>query len=141
VPRNRNQPSATPVLRAGATVGNRQWVEWVDQGLKRAHWPASRATQIGLLMAIALAVAALYLMQSSEIVTTSRRVQDLRDQVAQLRQANEQLAIDISAAGSIEQLTQRAQAMGFQPAPETVYLPVQYVPIDDMPSIQDTDKP
>ncbi len=128
MPRKRSQQSSS---------SNQKLVEWADQGLKRARWPASRATQFGLLIAIALAVAALYLMQSSEIVTASRRVQDLRDQLAQLRQANEQLAIDISAAGSIEQLKQRAQAMGFQPAPKTVYLPVPSVPIDDAPSIQD----
>ncbi len=118
-------------------IKNHNLVEWVNHGLKRAHWSANRVAQLGILIAMALAVAALYLMQSSEIVTASRRVQQLRGQLAELRQQNESLAVEISAAGSIEQLKQRAQALGFQPAPFMVFLPVPYVPVDDIPSIQD----
>jgi hypothetical protein len=115
--------------------------EWVDHGLKRAHWPASRVAQIGLLIGIALAVGALYLMQSSEIVAASRQVHALREQVAQLKQDNAELAVAISKDGSIEQLRQRAQAMGFQPTAGAVYLPVRYVPIDDALTIEDIYRP
>jgi hypothetical protein len=116
---------------------NTKWTDWVDQGLKPSSWSARRVAQIGVLIGLALAVAALYLLQSSEIVTASRRVQDLRAQLAQLQQDNAELAGKISAAGSIEQLQKRAASLGFGPPASLVYLPVRYLPLDDVWSIQD----
>jgi hypothetical protein len=92
---------------------------------------------MGLLIGLALAVAALYLLQSSEIVTASRRVQGLREELWQLQQDNAELANKISLQGSIEQLKQRAEAMGFTGAAAVVYLPVKYLPKTDDRSIQD----
>jgi hypothetical protein len=114
-----------------------KWADWIDQGLKPSSWSARRVAQIGVLIGLALAVAALYLLQSSEIVTASRRVQDLRVQLAQLQQDNVELAGKISVAGSIEQLQKRAAVLGFGPAASLVYLPVPYLPLDDTRSIRD----
>ncbi|HZY40716.1 MAG TPA: hypothetical protein VFF59_01815 [Anaerolineae bacterium] len=116
---------------------NTTWADWVDQGLKPSSWSARRVAQIGLLIGLALAIAALYLLQSSEIVTASRRVQDLRAQLAQLQQDNAEVSSKISAAGSIEQLKKRAEALGFGPPASLVYLPVRYLPLEDVRSIQD----
>ena len=113
------------------------WASWVNQGLKPSNWSAQRVARIGLLIGLALAVAALYLLQSSEIVTASRRVQTLREELWQLQQDNAELANKISAQGSIEQLKKRAEALGFAGAASVVYLPVRYLPQADVPSIRD----
>ncbi len=113
------------------------WVNWVNQGLRPSQWSARRVARIGLLIGLALAVAALYLLQSSEIVTASRRVQTLRDEVWQLQQDNAELANKISAQGSIEQLKKRAEGLGFSSETSVVYLPVRYLPIEDIRSLQD----
>lgn len=113
------------------------WANWVNQGLRPSQWSARRVARMGLLIGLALAVAALYLLQSSEIVTASRRVQGLREEVWQLQQDNAELANKISTQGSIEQLKQRAQALGFTGETAVVYLPVKYLPQADERSIQD----
>lgn len=113
------------------------WVNWVNQGLRPSQWSARRVARIGLLIGLALAVAALYLLQSSEIVTASRRVQTLRDELWQLQQDNAELANKISAQGSIEQLKKRAEGLGFSSETAVVYLPVRYLPIEDIRSLQD----
>jgi len=113
------------------------WVNWVNQGLRPSQWSARRVARIGLLIGLALAVAALYLLQSSEIVTASRRVQTLRDELWQLQQDNAELANKISAQGSIEQLKKRAEGLGFSSETSVVYLPVRYLPIEDIRSLQD----
>jgi hypothetical protein len=115
---------------------NQSFGEWVNQGLKKAQGP-SRVVQVGLLIAIGLAVAALYLLQSSEIVTMSRRVQSTREELALLEQDNAELATEIAKAGSIEQVKKRAEAMGFQAVANVVYLPVRYLPLEDIPSPQE----
>ena len=114
----------------------RTFSDWVNQGLKKARWPISRVARIGLLIAIAAAVSVLYLVQSSQIVTTTRHVEELRAQLAQLQRENAELTLQISTAGSIEQLTARAKALGFGPALTVVYLPVQSLPDDDAPNLQ-----
>ncbi len=116
---------------------NNPWANWVNQGLRPSNWSAQRVARIGLLIGLALAVAVLYLLQSSEIVTASRQVQTLREELWQLQQDNAELANQISAQGSIEQLQKRAEALGFTNAASVVYLPVHYLPVDDAPSVQD----
>ena len=116
---------------------NQKFSDWVNQGLKKARWPVSRVARLGLLIGIAAAVAVLYLLQSSQIVTTTRHVQTLREELSQLQQDNAELMLDISAAGSVEQLKQRAQVLGFELAQKVVYLPVRFQPIDDAPSVRD----
>jgi Tfp pilus assembly protein PilN len=126
VPRNRK-----------AAARNQRWTAWIDQGLKPERWSATRLARLGLLLGIVLAVAGLYLLQSSEIVTASRRVQALSDQLTQLQQDNAELVAEIGELGSIEQLRRRAEALGFQAAQTMVYLPVRYLPLEDQPSLQD----
>lgn len=109
--------------------------EWVNQGLKKAHWSPSRLKRIGLIIVIVAAFAVLYLVQSSQIVTSVRQVQNLRDKLTQAQQDNALLAAQISAATSASQLLDRAEKLGFTPAGELLYLPVPTQPADDAPSL------
>jgi hypothetical protein len=115
---------------------NPKLTEWVNHGLRPGAWAAGRSVQIGVLVGIALAVAALYLLQSSEIVTATRRLQALRNELTAQQLENAGLAAAISREGAIEQLRQRAAKLGFQPAGEVVYLPVDHLPLDDVPTMR-----
>ena len=75
---------------------NQRLTAWINQGLKRQHWSARRVTQMALLMALGVMVAALYLVQSSQIVTSTRQVQLLREELADLQRENADLAMKIS---------------------------------------------
>lgn len=114
----------------------RLWVEWVNHGLKPSTWSRNRLAQIGLLVGIALAVAMLYLLQSSELVTATRRVQGLRADLAQLQRDNAQLSLEISRLGALEQVKQRARQLGFTEPEEVIYISVPRTPVDDAPTIQ-----
>ena len=70
---------------------NQRFTAWLNQGLKRQNWSARRVAQMGLLIALGVVVAALYLVQSSQIVTSTRQVQQLREELAELQQANADL--------------------------------------------------
>jgi cell division protein FtsL len=122
---NRNQKSA-----------NRKLSEWIDQGLKKAHWSPSRLTRVGLIIVISAAFAVLYLVQSSQLVTAQRQVENLRAELTQLQQDNALLAVQISAENSIGKLRDRAERLGFEPATELLYLSVKSQPVDDAPTLQ-----
>ncbi len=114
---------------------NRKLAEWVNQGLKQAHWSMSFLMRVALMMVIVAAFAILYLVQSSQIVTMSRHVQQLQVDLVQLQQDNAQLALQISAVGSVDRLQARAEKLGFVPAAGIIYLPVKSQPVDDAPTI------
>ena len=44
---------------------NRRLTEWIDHGLKYARWPLSRAARVALVVALALLLVGVYLVQSS----------------------------------------------------------------------------
>ncbi len=115
--------------------GNRRFVEWINQGLKRSNWTAARVAQVGVLIALGVAVAALYLVQSSQIVTSTRYVEQLREQLVRIQQDNSELEIQITAVTTEDQLQRRADALGFRPAENTVFVEVPRPPIDDSPSL------
>ena len=115
---------------------NRRLTDWINQGLKRSNWSARRIAQVGLLIAIGVIVAGLYLMQSSQIVTSTRQVQLLRDELAQLQQENADLAVKTSEATTRAQMEQRAKALGFAPTDNLIFVPVPHTPVDDSPSVE-----
>ena len=61
---------------------NERLAAWINQGLKRPNWSARRVSQMALLIALGVMVATLYLVQSSQIVTSTRQVQLLREELA-----------------------------------------------------------
>ena len=115
---------------------NQRFTAWLNQGLKRQNWSARRVAQMGLLIALGVVVAALYLVQSSQIVTSTRQVQLLREDLAKLQQANADLAMKISIMTTRAQLQQRAETLGFAPAGNLLFVAVPHQPQDDSPSIE-----
>ena len=115
---------------------NQRFTAWLNQGLKRQNWSARRVAQMGLLIALGVVVAALYLVQSSQIVTSTRQVQLLREELAQRQQANADLAMKISVMATRAQLQQRAEALGFVPTGSLLFVAVPHLPQDDSPSIE-----
>jgi hypothetical protein len=110
--------------------------EWIDQGLKKTHWSPSRLMRVGLIIVISAAFAVLYLVQSSQLVTAARQVENLRAELVQLQQDNALLTVQISAANAVGQLRDRAEKLGFELAEEILYLPVKSQPVDDAPTLQ-----
>ena len=120
---------------------NQRFTAWLNQGLKRQNWSGRRVAQMGLLLALGVVVAALYLVQSSQIVTSTRQVQLLREDLAQLQQANADLAMQISVTTTRAQLQQRADALGFAYTGNLLFVPVPHMPQDDSPSIANVYSP
>lgn len=114
---------------------DQRFAAWLNQGLKRQNWSARRVAQMGLLIALGVVVAALYLVQSSQIVTSTRQVQLLREELAELQQANADLAMKISILTTRAQLQQRAEALGFAPVDSLLFVAVPHLPEDDSPSV------
>jgi cell division protein FtsB len=120
---------------------NQRFTAWLNQGLKRQNWSARRVAQMGLLLALGVVVAALYLVQSSQIVTSTRQVQVLREDLAKLQQANADLALKISLTTTRAQLQPRAEALGFAYTGNVLYVGVPHLPEDDSPSIANVYSP
>jgi len=126
---------------ANNNSANQRFTAWLNQGLKRQNWSARRVAQMGLLLALGVVVAALYLVQSSQIVTSTRQVQVLREDLAKLQQANADLALKISLMTTRAQLQQRADALGFAYTGNALYVGVPHLPEDDSPSIANVYSP
>jgi len=115
---------------------NQRLAAWINQGLKRQHWSARRVTQMALLLTLGVMVAALYLVQSSQIVTSTRHVQLLREELGAVQRENADLSMKISLSSTRAQMQQRATALGFAPTENVLYVAVPHLPQDDSPSIE-----
>ena len=111
--------------------------EWIDHGLKYARWPASRAARMAVLVSLGLMLVGVYLVQSSQIVTSSRHVETLRRDLDTLRRENALRLSAIAEATSAEKLAERAAALGFQPAEIVEFVKVSTRIRDDIPSLRD----
>jgi uncharacterized protein YlxW (UPF0749 family) len=120
---------------------NQRLSAWLNQGLKRQNWSTRRVAQMGLLLALGVVVAALYLVQSSQIVTSTRQVQLLREDLAELQQSSADLATKISVMTTRAQLQQRAESLGFAPTGNLLFVAVPHLPQDDSPSIENIYSP
>ncbi|MBK1788626.1 septum formation initiator [Prauserella cavernicola] len=86
------------------------------QGLKlRLRWPRSRASFVLLLMALMVAGVATTLWLSTQAIADSYRLEELRQNNAQLAENSEQLQRDVSSAESPGSLADRAKALGMVP--------------------------
>jgi len=113
--------------------------EWIDHGLKRARWPASRAARIAVFLSLALLVADVYLVQSSQIATTNRRAEAMRRALTELRRENALRLSRIAELTSAARTLERAGALGFRVAEIVEFVRVPVVIRDDAPSLQDDD--
>ena len=111
--------------------------EWIDHGLKRARWPASRAARIAVFLSLALLLAGVYLVQSSQIATTNRRAEAMRRALTELRRENALRLSRIAELTSAARMLERAGALGFQAAEIVEFVRVPVVIHDDAPSLQD----
>src|SRR5512137_1080462 len=120
---------------------NQRFTAWLNQGLKRQNCSARRVAQMGLLIALGVVVAALYLVQSSQIVTSTRHVQQLREELVELQQTNADLAMKISIMTTRAQMQQRAETLGFAATGNLLFVAVPHLPWDDSPSIENIYSP
>ncbi|HEY4691252.1 MAG TPA: hypothetical protein VIK33_18220 [Anaerolineae bacterium] len=111
--------------------------EWIDHGLKRARWPTSRAARVALIVSLGLLLVGVYLVQSSQIVMSTRHVESLRQELTELRRENALRLASISELASVVKLLERAKALGFQPADVVEFIVVPIVLHDDAPSLRE----
>lgn len=106
-------------------------------GAKQPNWPVGPASvRLGLVMALVGLLAGLYLAQASEIATTGRRIETLREQRDKLQRENAELLDQIALESSIPRLQERAAKLGFVPATQVEYLQVTAVPADSAPTVR-----
>jgi len=104
-------------------------------GAKQPSWPVGPvAVRLGLLLALVGLLAALYLAQASEIATTGRRIESLRQQRDELQRENAELLDQVAIEGSLPRLQERAARLGFAPAAQIEYLRVTAIPLDIAPT-------
>jgi len=109
---------------------------WIDHGLKIAGWPASQTARAALLVALALSVLGVYLVQSSQIVAANRHVETLRNDLQTLRRQNAQRLESIAEETRVAKLVERALALGFVPAEIIEFVSVSTAVHDDVPSLR-----
>ena len=109
---------------------------WIDHGLKIAGWPASRTARAALLVALALSILGVYLVQSSQIVAANRHVETLRNDLQTLRRQNAQRMESIAEETRVAKLVERALALGFVPAEIIEFVSVSTAVHDDVPSLR-----
>src|SRR5512136_1999775 len=85
-------------------------------GTRKPAWPVGPvAVRLALLVVLAGLMAGLYIWQASEIATTGRRVEMLRQRKLELERENADLIDQITMDGSIPRLQERASRLGFVP--------------------------
>jgi cell division protein FtsL len=85
-----------------------------------------------LLVLITLSLVGwLYLTQASSLTTTSFQIEQLRAELAVLKQQNAQLELKIAEWEDLPRIEQRARKLGFGPPSRVIYLPVPNYPVPD----------
>lgn len=79
------------------------------------HWPRSRTSFVLLLMAMMVAGVAASLWLSTQAITDSYRLEELRQQNAGLAERSEQLQREVSQLESPSSLAERARRLGMVP--------------------------
>jgi hypothetical protein len=106
-------------------------------GTKQPTWPVGPlAVRLALYLVLVALVAGLYLWQASEIATTARRIEMLRQQRLELERENAELLDQIAIESSVPRLQERAAKLGFSPTTQVEYLPVTVVPPDTAPTLR-----
>ena len=104
-------------------------------GTKKPDWPVGPvAVRLALLVILGGLMAGLYLWQASEIATTGRRTEMLRQHKLELERENAELVDQIAVDGSIPRLQERASRLGLVPTNQAEFLPVTAIPPDTAPT-------
>ena len=108
-----------------------------SHGIKQSSQPIGpTVVKLALFLALIGLAAGLYLWQASDIATTGRRIEALRQRRQDLERENTELLEQIAVEGSIPALQERAARLGFSPATQVDYLPVTAVPPDTLPTLR-----
>lgn len=106
-------------------------------GTRQPDWPVGPVSvRLGLVLALVVLLAGLYLAQASEIATTGRRIETLSQQRDELQRQNAEMLDRIAAEASIPRLQERAAKLGFVPAPQVEYLQVAVTPPEAGPTLR-----
>ena len=106
-------------------------------GTRKPDWPVGPvAVRLALLVVLAGLLAGLYLWQASEIATTGRRIEILRQHKQELERENAELVDQIAVEGSVPRLQERASRLGFVPANQAEFLQVTAIPPDTAPTLR-----
>ena len=96
-------------------------------------WRLERKAALGILLVLITLslVGWLYLTQASSLTTTSFQIEQLRAELAVLKQQNAQLELKIAEWEDLPRIEQRARTLGFGPPNQVIYLPVPNYPMPD----------
>ena len=96
-------------------------------------WRLERKAALGMLLVLITLslVGWLYLTQASSLTTTSFQIEQLRAELAVLKQQNAQLELEIAEWQDLLRIEQRARELGFGPPNQVIYLPVPNYPVAD----------
>ncbi len=82
---------------------------------------------LGLIGAVGLIIAALYLFQTSRSTISARELEAMTDYRARLQQENERLRVEIAELQSLPRVMTRAAELGFRQAGDDE---IQYIIVD-----------
>jgi len=96
-------------------------------------WRLERKAALGILLVLITfsLIGWLYLTQASSLTTTSFQIEQLRAELAVLKQQNAQLELEIAEWQDLPRIEQRARGLGFGPPNQVIYLPVPNYPVAD----------
>jgi hypothetical protein len=97
------------------------------------NWRLERKAALGMmLILITLSLIGwLYLTQASSLTTTSFQIEQLRAELAALKQENAQSELEIAQWDTLPRIEERARELGFGPPSQVLYLPVPNYPAPD----------
>ena len=106
--------------------------------IRQIPWRLDSKAALGFLLILATfsLVGWLYLTQASAVTTTSYRIDELRVELDHLKNQNAALVIEIAELEAVSRVEQRAQTLGFGPAENIQYLPVENYPAPVEPEAQ-----
>jgi hypothetical protein len=89
-----------------------------------------------LLVNLIFLVGWAHLRQQSQTAAMNTRIENYRDDIDRLNHINAILEAEIAAAGQLQTVAARAEALGFEPAGHNVYLLVPDYPLESAVSWQ-----
>ncbi|MFD2422559.1 hypothetical protein [Amycolatopsis pigmentata] len=88
----------------------------------RLRWPRSRASFVLIVMVLLAAGVVVTLLLSTQAIADSYRLEQIRQENANLAERSERLQQDVNSAGSASSLAERAKALGMVPAGDPAHL-------------------
>jgi hypothetical protein len=102
------------------------FMQWMTHGVKRGRFAIAPQIMRGLAAFVVLAtvLAVAYLLLVSQTAARGRHIEELREELFQVRRENEQLELQIAIESSVVWLRQRAAEKGYGQVGQTEFLVV-----------------